>query len=66
MRITINGEQRDLSAPTTIGGLLESLGLSVGATIVQRNDDIVARDQYSDVVLNDGDNLELVRFVGGG
>jgi thiamine biosynthesis protein ThiS len=66
MRITVNGEQRELDAPTTIDGLLQSLGISVGTTVVQRNDDVVARARYSETELSDGDNLELVRFVGGG
>jgi thiamine biosynthesis protein ThiS len=66
MQITVNGETRDVTPDTTIGSLLHGLGLSPKVTVVQRNDDVVTRDQYDSTHLVDGDVIELVRFVGGG
>jgi sulfur carrier protein len=66
MHITVNGEARDVTADATIGTLLDSLGLNPKVTVVQRNDDIVSRDEYDTTQLYEGDALELVRFVGGG
>lgn len=66
MNATINGEKHVLDEGMTIAGLLNSLGLSREATVVQRNDDIVARETYGTTALQEGDVLELVRFVGGG
>lgn len=66
MQITVNGEARDVTSDTTIGSLLQGLGLNPKVTVVQRNDDVVSRDEYDITVLQDGDVLELIRFVGGG
>ena len=66
LKVVVNGQERDVSEQSTIAGLIESLGLKVGAIVVQRNDDAVERERYGDVVLAEGDSLELIRFVGGG
>jgi thiamine biosynthesis protein ThiS len=66
MIITLNGEARTVDAGTSLQQLLDTLDVNCDALVVQHNDDIVARTQFSDTSLNDGDTLELVRFVGGG
>lgn len=66
MQITLNGEERVLEPGTTVQALLEQLEVNCDALVVQRNEDIVSRDQFADTALADGDALELVRFVGGG
>lgn len=66
MIITLNGEARTVDAGTSLQHLLDSLEVNCDALVVQRNDDIVARTQFSSAPLEDGDTLELVRFVGGG
>ena len=50
----------------TLGALLEELRLSPSAVVVERNRDIVPRESLRDLVLADGDRLEIVRLVGGG
>ena len=66
MRIKVNGSDRDVDDGISLIRLLELLGLKPQATVVERNGGIVDRSCYSDVVLEEGDVLELVRFVGGG
>ena len=66
MNITLNGEPRTVDAGTSLQQLLDALEVNCDALVVQRNDDIVARAQFTDTPLADGDTLELVRFVGGG
>jgi thiamine biosynthesis protein ThiS len=66
MNITLNGEARSVDAGTSLQQLLDALEVNCDALVVQRNDDIVARAQFADTTLADGDTLELVRFVGGG
>lgn len=66
MKITVNGEPRDVNAGTTVLSLLQGLNLQPQATVVQRNADIVDRNRFGDTALAEGDALELVRFVGGG
>ena len=65
MRLTINGEPRDVAAATVLA-LLEELGLNPACTVVERNHDIVDRAAYGDTALAQGDVLEIVRIVGGG
>lgn len=66
MRIVVNGEERSLPEGTTAADLLSRLDLEPGAVVVERNGEIVPRDEVADVELEEGDRLEIVRFVGGG
>jgi thiamine biosynthesis protein ThiS len=50
----------------TLTALLELLQIRPGRVVVERNRDIVPRDTYSATLINDGDTLEIVHFVGGG
>jgi len=65
MKLTVNGEAREVAARTVLA-LLEELGLQPARTVVEQNAVIVSRDVYGDTLLGDGDVLELVRLVGGG
>jgi len=65
MKLTINGEHREVAA-TTVLGLLEELGLNPVAIMVELNKAIVDRTGYSETILAEDDLLELVRIVGGG
>ncbi|MEI6485507.1 MAG: sulfur carrier protein ThiS [Sphingomonadales bacterium] len=64
--ITLNGEPRRLAAGLTVAGLLAELDLPAEKVAVERNLAIVPRSTFADVVLADGDALEIVHFVGGG
>ena len=66
MTITVNSEPRPLDPGTTIASLLESLGLPATDTVAEINGDIIPRARFADTPLNDGDRIELIRFVGGG
>jgi len=68
MKLQINGEDKtfDLAGPFTLAHLVESLGMKPDRVAVELNRDIVPRDRWSDTILNDGDRLEVVHFVGGG
>jgi thiamine biosynthesis protein ThiS len=46
--------------------LLQTLKVPPGSVVVERNRNILHRDTLDRVVLKDGDELELIRFVGGG
>ena len=65
MKLTINGQDREVAAATVLS-LLEELGLHPQGTVVERNREIVDREAYRETPLSDGDVLELVRLVGGG
>ncbi len=66
MKLTINGEHRDVTDGATVLALLEELGFRPEVTVVERNADILERAAFGDTTLADGDTLEIVRFVGGG
>ena len=69
MKLQINGEQRDfgdISSPFTLSALLEKLGMKADRVAVELNRDIAPRDSWSETTLKDGDELEIVHFVGGG
>ncbi len=66
IRVHLNGEDRDIPTGLTVRGLLESLELEPRLVVVERNREILSRVRYDDVVVGEGDTLELVHFVGGG
>ena len=65
MRIQVNGELREVGAATVLA-LVEELGLDVRKVAVERNLEIVPRSTLAEVVIEDGDDFEIVTFVGGG
>lgn len=66
MKLTVNGEEREVAGPITVLGLVESFGLQPQKIAVERNLEIVPRSAYGEVGLSDGDRIEIVNFVGGG
>lgn len=66
MTIQLNGEQREVPEELTLAGLIEWLELPSDRVAVERNLEVVKRSSWSEVRIEDGDRLEIVRMVGGG
>ncbi|MEW6601413.1 MAG: sulfur carrier protein ThiS [Nitrospirota bacterium] len=66
MKLKINGMEKEQDDGLTVTGLLESLKIDPGRVAVEVNLKIVKKCDYQDHVLNDGDTVEIVNFVGGG
>lgn len=66
MRLRINGEARELADGATVSGLLETLKIKPDRVAVERNRQVVRRAAWADTRLADGDELEILTFVGGG
>jgi len=66
MRIRVNGSDKDVDEAIPLLRLLDELGLKRQSTVVEHNGAILDRSSYDSTVLAEGDQLELVRFVGGG
>jgi thiamine biosynthesis protein ThiS len=66
IEVTVNGEARAIDAGHTVTSFLESLDLHPAMVVVERNREILDRDRYDQVGVEEGDTLELVHFVGGG
>ena len=64
--IIVNGEHKRVAAGLTIAGLAEQLGLVPEKVAVERNLEVVPRSTLAQVTVEDGDELEIVHFVGGG
>jgi len=65
MKLTINGQPQD-SASATLAQLIEHLGMKQDRVAVELNRNIIPRDQWATTDLAEGDQLEIVHFVGGG
>jgi len=64
--ITVNGEHRRVAAGLSIAQLAEEIGLVPEKVAVERNLEIVPRSTLAQVFIEDGDEIEIVHFVGGG
>lgn len=64
--ITLNGDPFEVAQPITVDALLATLEIDPRRVAVEHNLSIVRRHRYPEVVVNDGDRLEIVNFVGGG
>jgi thiazole synthase len=64
--LTLNGDLRRFRKSATVADLVRDIGLDPSKVAVERNLEIVSRSTLEDVVLADGDRLEIVHFVGGG
>ena len=66
MQVFVNGEARELSEPISLAELITQLDLPAARIAVERNIAVVRRNDWSATVLQDGDRIEVVHFVGGG
>jgi thiamine biosynthesis protein ThiS len=66
LSVTVNGEQREVPAGSTIAAMLRELGIDPARVAVERNLSIVPRSTLEAAHVDDGDQFEIVHFVGGG
>jgi thiamine biosynthesis protein ThiS len=66
LRITVNGEERHVPGPCSVEQLLGILAVDNRRVAVERNLDVVPRARHASTWLAEGDQLEVVTFVGGG
>jgi sulfur carrier protein len=66
MLVTVNGASKEVPEGLSVRGLLEHLALTSGPVAVEVNRAIVPRTKHASHVVNDGDAIEIVHFVGGG
>ncbi len=64
--ITVNGQHRRIAKGMTIADLALELGLEPTKVAVERNMEIVPRSTIAQTAIEDGDDYEIVTFVGGG
>lgn len=65
--VKINGEEHSWPlAVTTVGEYLDAHGYRRNRVVVEHNFNILDADALNSTKINDGDNLEILNFVGGG
>ena len=66
MTIVLNGDPVDVSGPLTVSALLEHLRVDPRRVAVEHNLNVIKRANYDTTQINEGDQIEIVNFVGGG
>ena len=66
MTITLNGDPVDVAGPLTLSVLLAHLGVDPRRIAVEHNLNVVKRANYDSTEIREGDQIEIVNFVGGG
>jgi len=64
--ITLNGERFELENPMSVAALLTKLDLDPRRVAVEHNLNIMKRQTYPEILIGEGDTVEIVNFVGGG
>ena len=66
MTIRLNGDPHDIPGPLSVSALLQHLDIDARRVAVELNLSVVKKAAYDSAVINDGDEVEIVNFVGGG
>ncbi|MGH9237958.1 MAG: sulfur carrier protein ThiS [Vicinamibacterales bacterium] len=66
VQITLNGEPFEIEQPLSVVALLDKLEIDARRVAVEHNLTIIKRQRFPEVIVNDGDSVEIVNFVGGG
>jgi len=66
MKITCNGETKEINPDTTLVNFIRNIELNPDTVVAECDGLIIKRDEYDTFVLSEGNVLELIHFVGGG
>jgi thiamine biosynthesis protein ThiS len=66
LQITLNGEQYELDQPVSVADLLTRLEIDPRRVAVEHNLAIIKRQRFPEILVSEGDTVEIVNFVGGG
>lgn len=66
MKLHVNGQATEVDGQVTLLEYLQQRGVEPDHVVVELNRDIIERQQFGETRLQEGDTLELLRFVGGG
>ena len=66
MTIKLNGDSHEIPQPMTVSALLERLEIDARRVAVELNLNVIKKAAYESAVVDDGDEVEIVNFVGGG
>jgi sulfur carrier protein len=66
MKVKINGEEKEIESHKNVLNIIEDCRLNKDAIVIEYNMDVLDKNKYNDTYIKDGDQIEIVRFMGGG
>ena len=66
MKIQVNGEREEIDSGLSIAEFLQAKDQKLAELVVEYNEDILPREKWKEVKLKSGDQLEVLKFMGGG
>jgi len=66
MKVTVNGEARDIPEGLSVRGMLEHLAMRPERVAIERNLEILSRSKWDSTAVAENDRFEIVHLVGGG
>lgn len=66
LEIIVNGKKRDLSEELSVNSFIFSLGLNENSILVELNLKILKKYEWKDTIIQNGDSIEIISFMGGG
>jgi sulfur carrier protein len=66
MKIKVNGKEQDVAGLNRLSELIESKGLFQKAIVIEHNYNIIPKEKWQEINITEGDNIEIVSFLGGG
>ena len=65
-KIQLNGDPYEVNGGTNLNELLNKLKIEKNKVAIEVNGEIVEKNKYTNLILNKGDKVEIVQFIGGG
>lgn len=66
MKVVVNGEKREVSENQSLVELLKKLELPTERIAVELNREVIRKINWNETIINEGDKIEIIHFVGGG
>lgn len=66
MKVMLNGKEAHFEDNTTLLSMLEAKAIKPASVIVEYNHEIPGREVWDNIILKENDNIEVVKFIGGG
>ena len=66
IKITVNGKQMTVNLKYSLKNLIDKLKLPIKNVAIELNREIVNKKRIGRIILNSGDKIEIVNFIGGG
>jgi len=66
LHVQVNGETQELPDGSSLADLVEQLSLPAARVAIELNRSVARRQEWAATILQEGDRVEIVHFVGGG